>query len=324
MINYEGVSLDIFIDYETICVNCKQKGYSFGYSYKTIEYKGQTALDLPQRHLNGSMVTFNYQTVPILLHCLENSHLMGTEQQKPAFSMINAKKGTTVSKFTYQFSPELHPEIVKQSNPSKGFTPKLMLYVDTFTYPDKPYFFTIYCFRNRTLEPIENLRFYDFFDFDIYGQDHYKTNIVKYDPELHVIYQFDQSKGEKSSLIAGIGSATKYKPSYYEGNTPGEIVITEENFREHLRNIDGSGPNDYAVALEWDHGPLYPDQLIEFPVMMVFGFGEKEFKKNCLEARTHLEKIIPTIFNSVEDKFRQIIDPELEKMGFSMRQWCKD
>jgi hypothetical protein len=306
-------------------VNCKQKGYSFGYSYKTIEYKGQTVLDLPQRHLNGSMITFDYQSVPILLHCLENSHLMGTEQQKPAFSMINAKKGATVSKFTYQFSPLLHPAVQKQyPTASRSFTPKLMLYVDVFTYPDKPYLFAIYCFRNRTLEPIENLKFFEFFDFDIYGQDHYKTNLVKFDPEYQVIYQYDKLKGEKNSLIAGIGSGSRYKPSHYEGNTPGEIVITEDQYRDHLRDIDEFGPEDCAVALEWDHGSIYPDQLIEFPVMMVFGFGEKEFKKNCLEAREHLERIIPTIFNSVEDKFRQIIDPELEKMGFSMRQWCKD
>lgn len=320
--------MDIFIDYETVCVNCKARGYSFGYSFKTIMYKGQTALDCPQRHLNGPMITFDYQEKPVLLHCLENAHLMGTEQRSPAFSMINAKKGTNVSKFTYQFSPLLHPLFKNQEQTAGGFIPKLMLYVDMYLYEDKPYCFIFYTFRNRTLEPINKFSFFQFFDFDIYGQDGYKNDCVESDPETGVIYQYNNAKGKKLSLFAGLGTIKTLPPAHIEGNTPEEIIITEEKRRESLRdNLSAKktfGPSDCAVAYQWNLSMLYPDNVQVFPVMLVFGFGEKQFLTNCAEAQERLNSLMPVIYNSVNDKFRQIIDPELEKLGFSMRQWCKE
>ena len=66
--------MDIFIDYDTICIECQAKGYFFGYGMKTIEYKKNKILDSPQPHLNGACIYFEYKDKPVLLKSTENSH----------------------------------------------------------------------------------------------------------------------------------------------------------------------------------------------------------------------------------------------------------
>ncbi|MHA1602203.1 MAG: hypothetical protein ACTSUI_04255, partial [Promethearchaeota archaeon] len=75
--------------------------------------------------------------------------------------------------------------------------------------------------------------------------------------------------------------------------------------------------------LQWYRKQLDPKETLTFPIMMVFGEGEKEFRKNCLIAREHLEKIYPTIQKEINIKSRQDLDAKLEKMSFSTREWCK-
>ena len=85
------ISTDITIEYETMCVNCKEQGYSFGYTLKYVEYRGNVVLDTPQRDLNGASLGFNYHSVPIFIRSLENSHSLGVAAETPIFFMIKCK-----------------------------------------------------------------------------------------------------------------------------------------------------------------------------------------------------------------------------------------
>ncbi len=85
--------MDIDIEFENICLNCKEKGFYFGYSFKTIRYQGETVLDMPTRHLNGPALAFTYHQWPLFIHSLENSHPLGSVPDKPVFAMINMKRG---------------------------------------------------------------------------------------------------------------------------------------------------------------------------------------------------------------------------------------
>ncbi len=323
----------ITIDYETICVNCKEKGYSFGYTLKNVEYRGNIVLDIPQRYLNGPSLAFDYQSVPIFIRSLENPNTMGSTAKTPIFSMINAKPSisSTISRFTYLFSPQNHP-LIEKLNISKGPTsqipPKIFEYVDMYHYPsskDRPYILMFYSFRNATPVPLKNFQFYQFYDFDVYGQEGYNTDLVKYNPPLGVIYQFDAERaagGDKQSVVVGIGSTLDNKPDHFEGNSPELLLISPK--RLNLRDSIPDSPGDLGVGLQWNTPEFLPDQLIVFPVFMAFGNNESEFLENAKKAQVHLLKQIPNIIKSVNFKSRQIVDSKIEKLSFSTREWCQD
>ena len=316
--------MDVFIDYETVCVNCKEKGYSFGYTFKTIEYKQNIVMDVPTQYLNGPCMAFEYKNVPILIRSLENSHQLGVAQKNPLFTMINAKrnKDSTITRFTYLYSPQHHPKVVQKNTPPEKPDPRILEYVDIYRYKTKPYILMFYSFRNSTQDPLENFNFYQFYDFDINGDQGYKTDSAGYYKDKEVIYQFDEAEGKERSSFAGIGTTTTKTPAHFECNSPQELLVSPE--RLTLRDTERQGPSECAVGLEWHIPSIGPGQIEVFPVMMVFGLGEEDFQTNINEARKHLEKITPSIYNAVNGKFRQLIDPELEKMSFSMREWCKE
>ncbi len=309
------ISMDIFIDYETICINCQEKGYSFGYGIKTIEYKGFKILDLPQPYLNGASAYFEYEKNPILLKSTENSHHADYGIKDAKFAMMNARssKNSSVSRFTYSFSfPEDKPE-EKQ-------IPQIIEYVDVYRFKNKPYFFIYYTFRNLTGKTIKNFNFYQFYDFDIYGEDSYSTDIAKFDSKSGIIYQYDYEKGLEKSLFAGIGSNSI--PDNFECNTPQDIFIFKNN-QVSLRNYAEKGPCDCAVASQWVRPIFKHNELISFPIMMIMGLGKDNFFENVKNAKKDLEIHKKSVIRAVENHSRQKIDPKLEKLNFSKREWCK-
>ena len=93
--------MDIFIDYDTICIECQAKGYFFGYGMKTIEYKNIKILDSPQPYLNGACINFEYENQPVLLKSTENSHYSESGIKDSKFAMLNARtsKNNSISRF---------------------------------------------------------------------------------------------------------------------------------------------------------------------------------------------------------------------------------
>ena len=309
--------MDIFIDYETICIECQAKGYSFGYGLKTIEYKGIQILDLPQPYLNGASIFFEYGNKPVLLRSTENSHHSNSGIKDSKFSMLNARtsKNNLISRFTYSFS---FPEISSEEKQ----IPRIIEYVDVYRFENKPYFFIFYTFRNLTGKSIKNFNFYQFYDFDIYGEDSYSNDCAKYDSKSSIIYQYDNEKGLEKSLFAGIGSSSDNIPNHYECNIPQDIFIFKDS-QVSLRNYAEKGPCDCAVALQWIRPIFKHDELISFPIMIIAGLGKDNFLENVKEARKNLEIHRKAVHRSVENESRQKIDPKLQKLSFSQRSWCK-
>ena len=309
--------MDIFIDYETICINCQKKGYCFGYGLKTIEYKGIKILDLPQPYLNGASVFFEYENKPVLLKSTENSHNSDSGIKDSKFAMINARssKNNLISRFTYSFSFPENTQEEKQ-------TPRIIEYVDVYRFENKPYFFIFFTFRNLTGKTIKNFNFYQFYDFDIYGEDSYSNDCAKYDSKSCVIYQYDNEKGLKKSIFAGIGSSSKNPPNKFECNIPQDIYIYKNN-QNSLRNYKEKGPCDCAVALQWISPIFEKNKLISFPIMIITGFGKDNFFENVKNARKDLEMHQKSVIRAVENVSRQKIDPKLQKLSFSQRKWCK-
>ena len=312
--------MDVDIEYETLCVNCKEKGYSFGLNFKTIEFHGTTVLDIPTRYLNGPCLAFRYQNIPILLRSLENAHQNDDSTTQPIFYMINAKTNpsNTVSRFTYLYELQGHSGIPRAPT---GQHPQIYEYVDIYRFPDRTYILLYYSFRNSTPFPLTDINFYNFYDFDIYGQEGYKSDEGHLDTSQKVVYQFDTTQGEHQSIFAGMGSTSTNVPNRFECNSPQEMMISLD--RLNLRNIEHPGPNECAVGLQWKLETIPPESVKTFPIMLVFGKSREEFFKNCDTARNHLEKKYADIARNIDLKPRQKIDPKLKKLAFSQADWCK-
>jgi hypothetical protein len=313
---------DIDIEYENVCLNCKEKGYYFGYSFKTIKYHDIIVLDIPTRHLNGPAMAFYYHNWPLLIHSTEISHPSGSASDKPVFLMINTKKGQHLQKFTYQYKMQNNKALWQPPEKLLVEDPVFDVFVDTYQYPNKPYLMMFYGFLNKTGEPLTNFNFYQFYDFDIYGREGYNHNLVKYDAILDAIFQYDTEIGGENSLMAGITSTSSNLCSHFEGNHPNEILMTTQ--RLDLRDIGEFGPDDCAVALQWKIGQLEPDELKIFPVIMGFGFGEAEFLENCKQGKEHAEELMDKVDRSFKEAGRLNVDPKLEQLSFSVTEWCKD
>ncbi|MHA1584179.1 MAG: hypothetical protein ACTSVU_06085 [Promethearchaeota archaeon] len=324
----------ITIDYETVCLNCQQKGYNFGYSFKNIKFKGISVMDMPTYYLNGPFFSFIYNNTPMLIRNLENAHELSPNPEEPIFQLLNVKKNAncTKTKFTFRYNLQFHPKLQKISTEPQ----EILIYIDMYQFPNRPYFFMFYSYRNSTNHPITQINFFNIFDFDVYGQDSYDQDQANYVPELDVIEQYDSKKGLENSIFAGFGSISDLNSNFHECQTPNEISSHTFDYKEksiksldikegrlNLRNISNWGPGDCAIGLQWYRKQLDPKETLTFPIMMVFGEGEKEFRKNCLIAREHLEKIYPTIQKEINIKSRQDLDAKLEKMSFSTREWCK-
>ena len=308
--------MDIFIDYETICINCQERGYSFGYGIKTIEYKGFKILDLPQPYLNGASIYFEYENKPVLLKSTENSYHSESGIKDSKFAMINARSSmnSSVSRFTYSFS---FPESIQKEKEIQ----RIIEYVDVYRFKYKPYFFIFYTFRNLTDKTIKNFNFYQFYDFDIYGPESYLNDIAKYNSKANIIYQYDNEKGVEKSIFAGIGSSYDKKPDNFECNSPQDIFIFKNN-QLSLRNYTEKGPSDCAVALQWIIPIFKHSELIIFPIMIIVGVGKDNFFENVKDARKDLEMHRKSVHRSVDEVSRQKIDPKLQTLSMSKKKWC--
>ena len=57
--------------------------------------------------------------------------------------------------------------------------------------------------------------------------------------------------------------------------------------------------------------------------MVIVGLGKDKFFENVKDARKDLEIHQNSVIRAVENLSRQKIDPKLEKLNFSKREWCK-
>ena len=154
------------------------------------------------------------------------------------------------------------------------------------------------------------------------GEEGYKQDAVQYDADLDVIYQYHSKKRLDTSLIAGISSVETNHSTHFEGNTPNQIL--PNNQRLNLRDISKFGPDDCAVAMQWQINELKENEVKIFPVIMVMGFGQEEFMENCRVAKAHLNELMPRANRSFRESGRLNVDPKLKDMAFSMTEWCKN
>ena len=319
------------IEYDVICANCQEKGFNFGYSFKTIRYKNEPILDLPHEHLNGATLIFSFDNTKHVLSSMENAH--GKIGSNSKFCLINSKKGRIIQRFTYGYYPSI-----------ENTNEFIYFFIDIYQPENQPYFLYSLSILNKTSKPIENLNVFNLFDFDIYGDEHYNTDNLGFDSLHNVLYQFDGDVGLKKGIVAGLGTCfNKEKPDeipgihkkykiYFEGASPEDFAEKIHTFdlqhncdEQSIKTLPESG--DYAIGLQWKprEGSLLiqPEEYLSFPIFIVAGNGLNELIKHTHLARSYLKKKYKSILRAVRLENRLEVDEKLQKLSFSDKTWCK-
>jgi hypothetical protein len=104
---------------------------------------------------------------------------------------------------------------------------------------------------NVTDKTIEDLRLYNFMDFDVGGPASYKDDKAIYDPETGFMLVYDGNP-------LHVALASRPKADRWEISPPTKLRIDEESC-DLMNNLE-LGPKDVATGLQWNLGKLRPSE----------------------------------------------------------------
>ncbi len=104
---------------------------------------------------------------------------------------------------------------------------------------------------NITDKSIEDLRTYNFMDFDVGGPASYKDDKAVYDPETGLMLVYDGNP-------LHVALVSRPKADRWEISPPTKLRIDEES--RDLKNNLELGPKDVATGLQWNLGNLEPSE----------------------------------------------------------------
>ncbi len=104
---------------------------------------------------------------------------------------------------------------------------------------------------NITDKSIEDLKTYNFMDFDVGGPASYKDDKAVYDPETGLMLVYDGNP-------LHVALASRPKADRWEISPPTKLRIDEES--RDLKNNLELGPKDVATGLQWNLGNLEPSE----------------------------------------------------------------
>ena len=104
---------------------------------------------------------------------------------------------------------------------------------------------------NLRTERVEDLRLFNFMDFDIGGPRSYKDDFGKYDKRSGVMLLWDDNP-------LYIALASRPKPDGWDITAPAKLKIDDD--RRDLKNNLETGPKDIATGIQWNLGDLEPGE----------------------------------------------------------------
>jgi hypothetical protein len=122
---------------------------------------------------------------------------------------------------------------------------------------------------NVTDKPIEDLRIYNFMDFDVGGPASYKDDKAVYDPETGIMIVYDGNP-------LHVALASRPKANRWEISPPTKLRIDEVS-RDLQNNLE-LGPKDVATGLQWNLGNLEPSESKSVDIVLTSATSLKEVK----------------------------------------------
>ncbi len=122
---------------------------------------------------------------------------------------------------------------------------------------------------NVTNKTIEDLKIYNFMDFDLGGPASYKDDQAVYDPDSGIMRVFDGNP-------LHVALASRPKPDHWEISPPTKLRINEET--RDLKNNLELGPKDVATGLQWNLGNLEPSESKTVDIVLTSATSLEEVK----------------------------------------------
>lgn len=136
---------------------------------------------------------------------------------------------------------------------------------------------------NVTSKSIEDLRVYNFMDFDVGGPASYKDDKAVYDPEKGVMIVYDGNP-------LHVALSSRPKADRWEISKPTKLRVDEDS--NDLKNNLRLGPEDVATGLQWNMGNLEPSESKSVDIVMTSAASLKEVKTLTPEGWSLFDKKI--------------------------------
>ncbi|MGD9397346.1 MAG: hypothetical protein PVJ05_13015 [Candidatus Thorarchaeota archaeon] len=126
--------------------------------------------------------------------------------------------------------------------------PAIRIDLQVWSY-NKPFMLIRHMTTNVTDQIINDMKLFEFIDFDVGGPASYKDDRGVYDPDTGLMLVYDGNP-----LLVGVVSHPA--PDRWEISPPTKLLISEKS--PDLQNNLKLGPMDVAAGLQWNLGDLEP------------------------------------------------------------------
>ncbi|MFW9973808.1 MAG: hypothetical protein ACFFDQ_00895 [Candidatus Thorarchaeota archaeon] len=134
---------------------------------------------------------------------------------------------------------------------------------------NKPMLLIQHTTTNVTEQPINNMKLYEFMDFDVGGPASYKDDVGVFEQETSTMLVYDGNP-----LIVALASHPE--PDRWEISSPTKLKVSEE-FPDLQNNLE-LGPMDVAIGLQWNLGTLVPGGSKSIDIVIASSTSLEEVK----------------------------------------------
>jgi hypothetical protein len=282
-----------------------------GFSVKELKYKNRYLIYLAEEQHTGtwfsSKIQIDGDEYPILLHNVEPT---------PIFRLVNSKKGTAINRVTLDF--DIYRYLLK--NYENIDLPRITeneflarLYIDIFKHSESPYLIAYFTLKNLSDYELKDFSMYFVFDFDINGLQGFDNDISDYDPEKHILYQFDES-----GVYGGLSTISK--PTNYETTLTKEFNLNKEHLT--LANTVVKKPGEILSALEIEFQDLNPDQSFQTALILSGGLSKEKLFANIEEGKKNAIRYAKQVNRSVKSEERNTQEIAFEDLNKKESEGC--
>ena len=159
-------------------------------------------------------------------------------------------------------------DVTLTHSPLLDGVPAIQIYLQVWSY-NKPFMLIRHRTMNVTDQIINDVKLFEFIDFDIGGPASYKDDKGVYDPDTGLMLVHDGNP-----LMAGIVS--RPDPDRWEISPPTKLLVNEEA-PDLQRNLK-LGPTDVATGLQWNLGNLEPRATRTVDIIIASATSLEEIK----------------------------------------------
>ncbi|MFX1482318.1 MAG: hypothetical protein ACFFCP_03930 [Promethearchaeota archaeon] len=190
--------------------------------------------------------------------------------ESKSFTLESEEKGKGELRVTLNHSPLLDGVIAARMN------------INVWSY-NRPIMLIRHGMTNVTSKTIEDLRIYNFMDFDVGGPASYKDDKAMFDPKQGLMIAYDGNP-------LHVALASKPKPDRWEIAPPTKLSVDEDS-RDLMNNLE-FGPKDVATGLQWNLGNLRPSESKSVDIVLTSAPSLEEVKALVPEGWSLFDKKI--------------------------------